>query len=67
MKKIGSPENTGTGGGRKKHVPTATAKAATTEKLGEDIALAAYSNNFSTVCTLKNGMLLTNCPGYAKL
>lgn len=32
MKKIGSPENTGTGGGRKKHVPTATAKSSHNRK-----------------------------------
>lgn len=32
MKKIGSPENMGTGGGRKKHVPTATAKSSHNRK-----------------------------------
>ena len=32
MQKIGSPENTGTGGGRKKHVPTATAKSSHNRK-----------------------------------
>lgn len=33
MKKIGSPENTGTGGGRKKHVPTVTVKSSHNRKV----------------------------------